>query len=105
MNLRGVCGTVSVQGEPALFRLEDRYSKDYSTPVLDEKQDKTLLWARQADGVTSFAFTMPVRNCGDPEQDVGIPHDRFTHVLYAHGEDESRVRGFRKAVLEQHLIV
>lgn len=83
----------SVQGNPALFRLEDRYSTEYTAPVLDDKQDKTLLWARQADGVTSFAFTMPVRNCKDTEQDVAIPHDRFTHVLYAYGDDQVRVCG------------
>jgi hypothetical protein len=60
--------------------------------VLDETQDKTLLWARQAEGVTSFAFTMPVQNCGDPGQDVVIPHDRFIHVLYAYGENGAKVR-------------
>jgi hypothetical protein len=31
--------------------------------MLDERQDKTLLWAKQAGGVTSFAFTMPIHNC------------------------------------------
>jgi hypothetical protein len=60
-------------------------------PVLDEKQDKTLLWAKQAGGVTSFAFTMPVANCKDTEQDVAIAHDRFTHVLYAYGSPEAKV--------------
>lgn len=54
-------------------------------PALDEKQDKTLLWAKQAHGVTSFAFTMPISNCMDVEQDVSIAHDRFTHVMYAYG--------------------
>jgi hypothetical protein len=81
-----------VQDHPALFILEDRHATDYTAPVLDARQDKTLLWARQAGGVTSFAFTMPVRNCRDMEQDVTIPKDRFLRLAYAYGDNEVAVR-------------
>jgi hypothetical protein len=61
-------------------------------PELDAKQDKALLWAKQAGGVTTFAFTMPVHNCGDAEQDVSLTEDRFTHVIYAYGLPNAKVR-------------
>lgn len=81
-----------MQESPSLFRLEDRYATGNAAPLLDDTQDKTLLWATQAEGVTSFAFTMPTRNCGDNGQDVLIPHDRFVTVLYAYGEEGDSVR-------------
>lgn len=71
-------------------------------PELDAKQDKTLLWAKQAGGVTTFAFTMPVHNCGDVDQDVSLTEDRFTHVIYAYGLPNAKVCAYSQICCTGH---
>ncbi|CAB9498423.1 DBH-like monooxygenase protein 1 [Seminavis robusta] len=67
---------------------EDRYSTDYSTPLMDESQDVKLLFADQTDeGETAWGVLLMINPCDEPF-DYPI-EDKSTYMHWAAGSDHT----------------
>jgi hypothetical protein len=68
---------------------EDRYSMDYVTPSLDEKQDVQLLFSKQDEetGETAWGVVLPQDSCDEP-YDYAI-EDRNIFMIWAVGSSHT----------------
>lgn len=83
--MKGASEIVVRQNEENEWIVEDRYSNDYVTPLLDDQQDAKLIFANQtADGETSWGVLVPMNSC-DEDHDYPI-EDVRGYMLWALGD-------------------
>lgn len=72
---------------------EDRYSQDYVTPSLYSKQDVHLMFAKEANGGTSWAVLLPINACKSMENgfetNYPLSDDVNRWMLWAIGSSHS----------------
>ncbi|KAJ3213478.1 hypothetical protein HK099_007369, partial [Clydaea vesicula] len=70
------------------FVLEDRFSPSVGAPILDKKQDVTLLQSFQTAELTAFTFKRSLTPC-DLSQDSKIETEVPNHFIFAFGTDNN----------------
>ncbi|KAI8800861.1 PHM/PNGase F domain-containing protein [Cladochytrium replicatum] len=80
-----------VNATTSKFVLEDRFTEDFVTPVLDTKQDLTLTGSWTTPSYTAFTFTRPTKaGCNnDQDRDLYVELNTQQHVLVAFGTSMS----------------
>jgi len=87
--MKGASQIVVRKDETGEWIAEDRYSMDYTTPILDEQQDVQLLFAQQDEdaGETAWGVLIPQDSCDDP-YDYAI-EDKSVFMLWAMGSSQA----------------
>eukprot|EP01097_Dermamoeba_algensis_P004434 TRINITY_DN2893_c0_g1_i1.p1 TRINITY_DN2893_c0_g1~~TRINITY_DN2893_c0_g1_i1.p1 ORF type:complete len:569 (-),score=81.90 TRINITY_DN2893_c0_g1_i1:66-1772(-) len=79
----------TVRSVDGVFVVEDRFSPDFVTPVLDSTQDVKILWASRNNGATSFIIQRRLESCDD-SQDLDISNKSIAVAYAISAEDDDQ---------------
>lgn len=82
--MRGADITVCQSAGNGVFTVQDMWSEDFVTPVVDASQDVVLVSSMQGPNSTLAVFRRPLESCDS--QDMAVAYDSQQIVIWAYGQ-------------------